>query len=107
MSCTYSSNGEFIFVGTRDGSIDVYKAPCAVERLIDICRRTVNQLVERENIEKLDLPKDVENYLSYDDIQPINKSEKTNRIPQLSSTPLFDVNQSNINFALSAINLLF
>ena len=76
ISCTYSSNGEFILIGTRNGHIDVFKAPIIVERLVDICRRIVNQLVDHEKIGMLNLPKDLEDFLSYDDIKLSLKSSR-------------------------------
>ena len=72
-----------------------------VERLVDISRRIVNQLAERENIDKLNLPKDLENYLCYDDIQPIKKELKTDsniKIPPLLTNQLFDTSFSSFNY---------
>ena len=86
VSCAYSSNGEFIFIGTRNGQIDVYKSPQIVERLVDICRRMVNQLIERENISKLNLPNDLENFLCYDDQKIIlNSNSKITQKPLSNS----------------------
>ncbi len=109
--CAYSSNSEFVFIGTRDGHVNVYKTPRPnVERLVDICRRIVNQLVERENIDKLNLPSDLENYLCYDDIRPIKTTElkgkkNNNKTSPSITNQIFETNFSSFNYALNSISL--
>jgi hypothetical protein len=60
----------------------VYRAPrTGVEKLVDICRRMINQLVERKNIGKLNLPNDLENFLCYCD-QKFTQSSISASLPK-------------------------
>ena len=60
----------------------MYRAPrTGVDKLVDISRRMVNQLVERKNIGKLSLPKDLENFLCYSD-QQLHQSSISTLLPK-------------------------
>ena len=107
--CTYSNDGEFVFIGTRNGHIDVYKVPVQVERLVDICRRVINQLTERENINKLKLPKHLENFLCYDDVKPIRETKVEKNLLSTSmvenASPNYLVNHDNIRMVYETLLL--
>ena len=60
----------------------MYRAPrTGVEKLVDICRRMINQLVERKNIGKLNLPNDLVNFLCYCD-QKLQQSSISTLLPK-------------------------
>lgn len=93
--CTYSSDGLVIFVGTRSSRVDIYKAPIKVQKLVDICRKYINQYVERKNIDKLHLPRDLAGYLCYEDIQTIypEQTDSNRSISPPSNTGSIFINQ--------------
>jgi hypothetical protein len=64
-----------------------------VDKLVDICRKLVNQLVARENVGELKLPKDLEQFLCYEDIQATQPS-----------TSMFIPNNNLVKPASSQVN---
>lgn len=57
----------------------MYKVPVIINRLSDICRTIINQYVEFKSINKLDLPKDLKEFLLYENIKD-KKHLKTQNI---------------------------
>jgi len=81
--CAYSSDSKTIMIGTKNGHVDIYEAPIMIQRLVDICRKVVNQYVDHELISKLVLPSELKHFLLYDDIRDQPQSSQS---PQLAST---------------------
>lgn len=68
VSCAYSSIYKTIVVGTKTGHLDVYRPHVGVAKLIDLCRKVVNRQIVQP-VSELHLPKELKNFLSYDDIR--------------------------------------
>jgi WD repeat/SOCS box-containing protein 1 len=64
----YSSESRKIIVGTKNGHLEVYETMVIIPRLVDICRKIVNQFIDRNSIEKLYLPSELKSFLQYENI---------------------------------------
>lgn len=85
LSCAYSTKYRSLMIGTKTGYIEIYETSVIVQRLVDICRKVVNQYVDRDEISELTLPIELRKFLLYDDIldrtacvsqRPYDKSPK-------------------------------
>ena len=65
---------------TKNGQVDVYKVPLIIPKLVDICRKIVNQIIDQP-VYELNLPKELKKFLLYDDIR--DDSIMTNSSPML------------------------
>jgi hypothetical protein len=67
------------------GYVDIYQAPVIIQRLVDICRKVVNQYVDHEQINKLSLPNELKRFLLYDDIREQQLSTSSPSAPTTSN----------------------
>lgn len=86
--CAYSSDNRLIMVGTKLGYVDVYEAPVVIQRLVDLCRKVVNQYVDHEKINKLALPNELKRFLQYDDIRdhPVSSTNSSTNTANSNNT---------------------
>ena len=76
ISCAFSLDTRKIIIGTRNGHLEVYEAPLIIERLVNICRKSVNEFIDRKDIEKLLIPVELEKFLLYQNIRDQSASNK-------------------------------
>jgi hypothetical protein len=56
---------------TKSGDLDVYETPAISHRLVDICRKVVNQYLDHSKLKNLLLPNELKKFLLYEDIKEI------------------------------------
>jgi len=86
--CAYSSDSKTIMIGTKSGHVEIYEAPVMIQRLVDICRKVVNQYVDHNQINKLVLPNELKRFLLYDDIKDLSLQQSSTQTIHTSMSPV-------------------
>ncbi|CAF0790797.1 unnamed protein product [Brachionus calyciflorus] len=89
----YASNSRSIMVGTRSGQVDFYEVKPVIPKLMNLCRKAVNQFTKYSFINQLCLPNELKKYLKYEDLKD-QTSPKSN-INSFNSSKINQTSNSN------------
>ncbi|GFQ76039.1 WD repeat and SOCS box-containing protein 1 [Trichonephila clavata] len=69
LCCKYAPSGCILAVGNKYGSVSFWNAPACIKSLLYLSRISIRKVVSAENVPQLGIPKSLEDYLLYKELE--------------------------------------
>ncbi|GFY47134.1 WD repeat and SOCS box-containing protein 1 [Trichonephila inaurata madagascariensis] len=69
LCCKYAPSGCILAVGNKYGSVSFWNAPACIKSLLYLSRISIRKVVSAENVPQLGIPKSLEGYLLYKELE--------------------------------------